>query len=95
MKEKIIKKGNANWYCGVGNKGGKLILTNKMIYFEGHLFNVGKKEVEINLEDIKEVRTGFLNTLIIITSKGEESFVVNGKKSWKQEIVNLIKELND
>ena len=36
MKEEILKSGAANWYHGFGSKGGKLILTNETLYFEGH-----------------------------------------------------------
>lgn len=95
MSEKIIKQGNANWYHGVGSKGGKLILTTKTIYFEGHSVNAGKKEMEIDLQDIKEIKTSLLNNLIIITSNGKETFAVNGKNDWKQEIMNAVREIND
>ena len=64
MKEKIIKKGPANWYHGFVSKGGKLVLTNKTLYFEGHMFNAGKKEFEVNVEDITGVEPGFLKTLL-------------------------------
>ena len=33
MKEEILKSGAANWYHGFGSKGGKLILTNEILYF--------------------------------------------------------------
>ena len=50
MQENIIKKGVANWIDGWNAKGGKLILTDQSIYFEGHAFNIGKKQNEIKLK---------------------------------------------
>lgn len=93
MKEKILKQGPANWNHGVGNKGGSLVLTNETLYFEAHKFNVGKKEYEVELEDITNVRTGFLNTLIVETNKGTESFVVNKKKDWVNSISMAVEEI--
>lgn len=82
MKEKIIKEGPANWYHGFGSKGGKLVLTNNTLYFEGHLFNAGKKEYEVDVEDITGVSAGFLKNMVVSTTRGDETFVVNGKKDW-------------
>lgn len=95
MKEKILKKGAANWWHGVGSKGGQLILTTETLYFEGHNFNTGKKEFEVELEDIKSVEAGgFLsNTLVIVTKNGEEKFAVNGKKNWVLAINDAIGEI--
>ena len=86
MEEKIIREGAANWYHGFGSQGGKLILTNNTLYFEAHKLNVGKKETEIKLEDIEDVRTGFPNNLIVITNNGKEVFAVYKKKEWLSEI---------
>ena len=92
MKEKIIKKGPANWYHGFGSKGGKLVLTNKTLYFEGHMFNAGKKEFEVNVEDITGVEPGFLKNLTISTKHGEEKFAVNGKSEWVEAIEQAMSE---
>lgn len=92
MKEKIIKTGAANWASGFGSKGGKLVLTDTTLYFEGHNFNAGKKEFEVALDDIVAVKKGFINTLIIVTASGNESFVVNGKGSWISAIQEAISE---
>lgn len=94
MKEKIIKEGSANWFHGIGSKGGKLILTNKTLYFEGHNANVGKKEYEIELEKITGISTGFPNSLKITSANGIETFAVNGKKDWVNAISAAIQELN-
>ena len=51
--------------------------------------------MEIDLQDIKEIKTSLLNNLIIITSNGKETFAVNGKNDWKQEIMNAVREIND
>lgn len=86
MKEKILKQGNANWYHGVGSKGGKLVLTDNSIYFEAHSFNVGKREFEVSLDEVTGVSKGFLTGLTISTVGGVEKFAVNGGKSWVEEI---------
>ena len=95
MKEKILKKGAANWFHGIGSKGGHLILTSETLYFEGHNFNTGKKEFEVDLENILSVEAGgFLsNNLIIITNKSKETFAVNGKKNWVEAINSAIEEI--
>lgn len=95
MKEKILKKGAANWFHGFGSKGGHLILTTETLYFEGHKINTGKKEFEVELENILGVEVGgFLsNNLTITTNSGKEIFAVNGKKDWLNTINNAIKEL--
>jgi len=95
MKEEILKKGAANWFHGIGSKGGSLILTNETLYFEGHKVNAGKKEFEVELENITGVEVGgFLsNKLTITTDNGKEVFAVNGKNAWLEAINNAIKEL--
>lgn len=95
MKEQILKKGAVNWFHGIGSKGGHLILTNETLYFEGHKINAGKKEFEVELENIINVEAGgFLsNNLIINTNSGKEIFAVMGKKDWVIAINNAIKEL--
>lgn len=95
MKEKILKKGAANWWNGIGSKGGNLILTTETLYFEGHKLNAGKKEFEVELENIVKVEAGgFLsNSLIIITKNSKETFAVNGKKNWVKEIESAKSEL--
>ena len=95
MKEEILKKGAANWFHGIGSKGGHLILTNETLYFEGHKINAGKKEFEVELENIKSVEIGgFLsNNLTITTNSGKEIFAVNGKKDWEIAITNAISQL--
>ena len=94
MKEKILKKGAANWFHGFGSKGGQLILTTETLYFEGHMFNAGKKEFEVELENIKGVSTGFPKNLKVLTNEGTEVFVVNGKDEWVSAINSAIEELN-
>lgn len=95
MKEEILKKGAANWFHGIGSKGGHLILTNETLYFEGHKVNAGKKEFEVELENIKFVEAGgFLsNNLTVITNSGKEVFAVTGKKDWVTAINDAIKNL--
>lgn len=82
MREEIIKKGPANWYHGIGSKGGTLVLTDSTLYFEGHMFNAGKREFEVDIEDIIGVSAGFLKNMTVSTTEGNETFVVNGKNDW-------------
>lgn len=95
MNEKILKKGGANWWNGIVSKGGHLILTNETLYFEAHKVNSGKKEFEIELENIKFVKAGcFLtNNITVITNSRKEVFVVYGKKNWVTVINDAIKNL--
>lgn len=87
MQEQIIKKGAANWVDGFNAKGGHLILTDKTIYFEGHSFNIGKRQNEIKISEIQSVTTHFLNSLIIITKDGKKiEYRVNGRKTWENTI---------
>ncbi len=87
MKEKIIKSGSANWFHGIGSKGGKLVLTNKTLYFEGHFFNVGKKQFEVSVKDINNVEVGMPNTLIIYLKDGSsEKFAISGKDAWLEAV---------
>ena len=91
MQENIIKKGAANWVDGWNAKGGKLIQTDQSIYFEGHAFNIGKKQNELKLKEIQEVTTKFLNFLIITTKDGRKiEYRVNGRKKWQQAIQKQI-----
>lgn len=94
MKEKILKTGPANWCHGIGTQGGKLVLTNTTLYFEAHALNVGKKECEIDIEDIVEIRSGFLNNLVVETKSGTQTFVVNGKKDWINAINSAIEDID-
>lgn len=95
MKEQILKEGAANWNRKIGNQGGKLILTNETLYFEAHKFNAGKKEYEVELEEINNVKKGFLNQIIINTEKGIESFVVNHAKDWVSCIQEAVDKVNE
>ena len=95
MQEKILKSGSANWWHGIGSKGGKLILTSETLYFEAHRFNAGKKEFEVDLDDIKSVKKEFPNNLVVETSRGKEVFSVYGGKEWVNSIEEAIKELED
>lgn len=90
MKERIIKEGAANWYHGIGSKGGNLVLTDNSLYFEAHSFNIGEKEFEVSLNEITGVSKGFLTGLTISTYGGIERFAVNNSKSWIEEIQKAI-----
>ena len=50
------------------------------------MFNAGKKEFEVEIEDITGVTSGFLKNMTVSTTKGAETFVVNNKKEWIEAI---------
>ncbi len=79
-----------------GNSGkGKLILTNKRLYFKAS--ENGKKydDVEIMPDDIKDVmffnnRLLFSSGLNIITKNGiENKFLVKNRNDWSEMIVRM------
>lgn len=96
MKEEIIKSGAANWFHGIGSKGGHLFLTNETLYFEGHKINAGKKEFEVELENIISVNKNFLsNNITVCTTKGNETFAVMGGKNWVTAIMDAKENMRD
>jgi hypothetical protein len=71
--------------------GGWLYLTDQRLVFLSHGFNIQEHKLSIPLEEIVEARpcaTARIipNGLRIVTTEGEERFVVEGRRSWADEI---------
>ncbi len=97
--ERPIYLGHANYYTGEINTGGKLLLTNKSLSFQGHIVNLGRTYCEIKLEEIKEVGIG-LNLIIsqqlrVETEEEEHLFVVYNGKNWIEKINKARENLVD
>jgi hypothetical protein len=91
--EALITWERANLFRGIEAVGGLIILTDKRIIFQPHLFNIQRSVVEIPLKDVVEVRERNTyeivpNGMLVKTRSGEEyKFVVPDRKS----IIDLIK----
>ena len=91
--ERPVTLGAANYYEGImSTSGGKLLLTNKSLFFSAHAFNVGKQEVRIDLNEIKEVKLGanllISQHILVKTGPKTHDFVVYHGKDW----IRLINE---
>ena len=94
--ETTIKSGFANMQRGAEAVGGKLYLTSLRLIFESHKLNIQTGTTIIPLQEISETTpcwTKFLNlvplfpnSLAVVTSGGEERFVLYGRKTWKRAI---------
>jgi len=95
--ERPINLGLANYFTGFTSAGGKLLLTDKHLYFSAHALNVGRKECKIALKDITNVKIA-LNLLIsqhlvIYTNSDSHRFVVYHGKDWLKNINDAIAAL--
>lgn len=89
--EQLLKQGPANHFCGWEGVGGWLYLTDKRLLFRSHRFNIQNHELSIPLVEIAEVETCLTawivsNGLRVVTTRGAERFVVEGRRSWVKEI---------
>lgn len=84
----ILFSGPANHRLGKEYTGGWLILTEKKLIFKTHHFNIQNHELEIDIENISNVKGmnafGFIpNKISIEESNGEVNrFVVNDRNKW-------------
>ncbi|GAA0437754.1 hypothetical protein GCM10008983_13360 [Lentibacillus halophilus] len=83
----------ANLKRGIESVGGKLKVTNDRLYFKPHAINIQKKELELSMGSILEVRKAkslglISNALIIAADNGNEYKFVLGKRD---EIMDYIK----
>lgn len=104
--EQILMSGMANKWQKVGNKGGKLFLTNQRLVFKAHALNFGSKFDEYNLTDIRTnggaVQISVTSYLVsfnitLYTKYGEDlSFVVTRgqKDEWVQKISAAVAAVN-
>ena len=102
--EHLLLDGPANKYQKVGNKGGKLYLTNQRLVFIAHAFNLGSKFDEYQLSEIATKGNTFrfktstnlisFNIYIELKSGEEIGFVVtrNQKDLWIENIGQAILE---
>ena len=92
--EVILKEGPANHFMGVESVGGKLYLTNLRLFFKSHRLNFQTHEASYRLEDIVSVKPrntlGFIpnGMAVVVKDKGEQKFVVYGRKDWMKKILN-------
>ncbi|MCE9529846.1 MAG: hypothetical protein K8T89_01695 [Planctomycetes bacterium] len=89
--ETLLKQGAANHAKTMESVGGWLYLTNRRFLFRPHRYNIQKQEVSIPLREIVDAQvclTAFVipNGLLVVTSRGKERFVVEGRRSWVEEI---------
>ena len=81
-----IRLGWANYFTGIISAGGKLLLTNRNLYFSAHQVNIGRRECMIDLNDIRDIKLA-LNLLIsqhivIYTKSDSHRFVVYHGQEW-------------
>jgi len=92
----VIHSGGANHFMKGEKVGGKLYLLADKLQFQSHGFNIQNHALVIELKEIKAV--SFYNTLGLIPNglaitkhDGQtEKFVVNGRRTWKDEIEKRI-----
>ena len=70
--------------------GGKLLLTNKTLSFSAHKFNVGRKELVLDLKDIVTVEAGvnlgISQHIIVRTATEKYRLVVYNGQDWIDKI---------
>jgi hypothetical protein len=90
--EKLIKEGTANHQ----GSGGWIYLTDARLFYVSHKFNLSRHELSIPLSEIAAVEKGrslgiIPNRLLLNLKNGQtEKFVVQGVKSWINQIQNLL-----
>ncbi|MGL4549797.1 MAG: GRAM domain-containing protein, partial [Gemmataceae bacterium] len=89
--EKLLKQGPANHFRGWEGAGGWLYLTDRRLLFRSHHFNAQNHELSVPLEEILEVETCSTawvipNGLRVVTARGAERFVVEGRRDWVEVI---------
>ncbi len=93
--ERVLKQGPANHFVRWEGVGGWLYLTDKRLLFRSHKLNAQTHELSIPLAEIVEARPGATawvvpNGLRVVTTTGEERFVVQGRRLWAGEIQNVL-----
>jgi hypothetical protein len=90
--EQLLKQGAANQFRGWEAVGGWLYLTDRRLLFRPHRYNVQKQGLEVPLTDIVETQVCATvwvipNGLRVVTSQGAQRFVVEGRRSWVEAIL--------
>ena len=91
----VLKQGLANHFRGWIADGGKLYLTDQSLWFKPHWLNLNTDELIIPLSEVIDVSAcltaGIVpNGLRVVTTEGEERFVVNDRQNWVTEIERAI-----
>ena len=90
--EAIVFETGANHFKGVEGVGGKLYLTNKLMVFKSHKFNIQNHELSISLLDVAKVerhnRLGIFNNGLSVTTTQQtiEKFAVQQPGEWVNQI---------
>lgn len=99
-EERLLKQGLANHKhkSVLKDAGGWLYLTDQRLVFRSHNLNFDNHEQSLPLEDIGEVQTCLTAWIIpngvrVVTSRGEERYVVEDRRSWV-EAINLARGLH-
>ena len=87
-----IRLGSANYYVNaLVNKGGKVLLTEKKLYFSSHNFVQSKTDLTIDLKDIEKAvfdSNMLISQQISVYAKGKRhKFVVYGGREWVEKIM--------
>ena len=97
--ETVLLENNANSIVNQGvAKGGKLVLTDKRIFFVAHKFNIGSKFEEYKISEITMKDNKYLlfsenrNLKINMVDGRMVAFVLGKKYSaiWKEKIVEVL-----
>ncbi|GGK09363.1 hypothetical protein GCM10007063_34790 [Lentibacillus kapialis] len=83
----------ANLKRGLESVGGKLKVTNDRLYFKPHTINIQKKELELSMNSISDVKKAkslglISNALIVATEDGSEYKFVLGKRNEIMSYIN-------
>lgn len=94
--ERLLKHGVASHRRGWETVGGRLYLTDRRLMFQPHLFNLQIEEWCVGLTEVEEVRAfltlGFIpNGLSVVTSDGEERFLVRDRHGWVKTIWQAVR----
>jgi hypothetical protein len=89
--EQLLKQGAANHFLGWEGVGGWLYLTDKRLLFRSHRINVQNHALSMPLAEMVDVQTCSTawvvpNGLRVVTARGDERFVVGGRRSWVDAI---------
>jgi hypothetical protein len=89
--ERIVKQGPASHFRRREARGGWLYLTDLQLLFQSHGFNLQNEELSIPLDQVLGVELcatlGIVpNGLRVLTRRGAERFVVQGRRSWVEAI---------
>jgi hypothetical protein len=89
--EQLLEQGPANHFKGTESVGGWLYLTDRRLVFRSHRFNVQNHTLSVPLSEIRDAQpctTAWIvpNGLRVVTTHGDERFVVEGRRSWVEAI---------